>query len=67
MEELDELCSVIFLQSWQTREFPEDWRLANVMPIYKKDWKEGLGNYRPVSLTSVSGKDTEQIILSAIM
>ncbi|KAK4817538.1 hypothetical protein QYF61_019456 [Mycteria americana] len=58
--------SIIYQQSWLTGEVPADWRLANVTPIYKKGRKEDLGNYRPVSLTSVLGKLTEQIILSAI-
>ncbi|XP_027523493.1 ubiquitin-associated protein 2-like [Corapipo altera] len=48
-------------------EVPEDWSLANVMPIHKKGWKEDLGNFRPISLTLMLGKVIEQIILSAIM
>ncbi|KAK4822022.1 hypothetical protein QYF61_006870 [Mycteria americana] len=36
-------------QSWLTGEVPVDWKLANVMPIYKKGQKEDPGNYRPVT------------------
>ncbi|KAK4827505.1 hypothetical protein QYF61_018805 [Mycteria americana] len=34
-------------------EVPADWKLANVIPVYKKGIREDPGNYRPVSLTSV--------------
>ncbi|KFO08356.1 hypothetical protein N312_07637, partial [Balearica regulorum gibbericeps] len=66
VEVLTKPLSIIYQQSWLTGEVPVDWRLANVMPIYTKGWKEDPGNYRPVSLTSVPGKVMEQIILSAI-
>lgn len=50
----------------RTREVPADWRLVNVTPVYKKDRKKELGNYRLVSLTSVLGNTMEQIILNVI-
>ncbi|GAB0183996.1 receptor-type tyrosine-protein phosphatase zeta [Grus japonensis] len=56
VEELAKPLSIIYQQSWLTGEVPDDWRLANVAPIYKKGPKEDLGNYRPVSLTSVPGR-----------
>ncbi|KFQ19906.1 LINE-1 reverse transcriptase, partial [Mesitornis unicolor] len=65
-EELAKPLSIIYQQSWLTGEVPVDWRLANVTAIYKKGQKEDPENYRPVSLTLVSGKVMEQIILSAI-
>ena len=45
---------------------PEDWRTANVAPIFKKCKKEDVGNYRPVGLTSTRGKVMEQFILKVI-
>jgi len=55
--------SIIFQWSWESGEVPVDWKLANVVPIFTKGKKEGHGNYRPISLTSVPGKITEKVIL----
>ncbi|KAK4810732.1 hypothetical protein QYF61_007706 [Mycteria americana] len=65
-EELAKPLSIIYQQSWLTGEVPDDWRLANATPIYKKGRKEDPGNYRPVSLTSVPGKIMERFILSVL-
>lgn len=70
LKEMDEVrtksLSIIHQQLWLAREAPADWRLADVLPGDRKGWKDFPGNYRPVSLTSVSGQVTEQVILSAV-
>ena len=43
-----------------------DWRLANVMPILKKGWKDDPGTYKPIILISVPEKVMEWIISRAI-
>ncbi|NXO77031.1 PO22 protein, partial [Sitta europaea] len=66
-DELVKLLSIIYQLSWLIGEVPDDWKLANVMPIHKKGGKEDPSDYRPVSPTSVPGKITEHFVLSAIM
>lgn len=64
---LTEPLSIIYQPPWLMKEVTKDWRLANITPTYKKGWKEDRGNYRPVSLTSVSGEVMKQIIWSIII
>jgi hypothetical protein len=45
---------------------PQDWKEANVTPIFKKGSKSAPENYRPVSLTSVSCRLMESIIRDAM-
>ncbi|KAJ7425688.1 RNA-directed DNA polymerase from mobile element jockey-like protein [Pitangus sulphuratus] len=44
----------IFKKSWRMGEVPDDWRKANVTPIFKKRKKEDSGNYQSVSLKGKS-------------
>ena len=45
---------------------PDEWKLAEVRPIYKKGDKTQPGNYRPVSLTSVICKVMESFIKKSL-
>ena len=52
----DHLCeplSTCFNVSFYQSELPDIWRCANVSAVFKKGDKSELGNYRPISLTSV--------------
>ena len=56
--------AIIFNKTLQEGVVPDDWRRANVSPIFKKGNRSLPCNYRPVSLTSVVCKVMESFIRS---
>lgn len=66
-DELAPILTRLFQFSLDSSEVPQDWRDANVVPIYKKGDTHIPANYRPVSLTSITCKILEHIVHSNIM
>ena len=61
------LCiGLVFKKSFDTGIVPQDWRLANVTPLFKKGSKSCCGNYRPVTLTSCISKLMEKLLKDKI-
>ena len=46
--------------------FPHSWKYANVQPIHKKDNRQVINNYRPISLLPMCGKILEKIIFDQL-
>ena len=44
--------------------FPQSWKKANVIPIHKKNSKQDIKNYRPISLLPICGKIMEKAIFN---
>ena len=65
--ELAPALTMIFNKSMCEGLVPEDWRVANVTPIFKKGSKGDPGNYRPVSLTSVPCRVMEACLRDIIV
>lgn len=64
--EIAPILTLIFQCSMQQGSMPDEWKTANIIPIFKKGDRTSTGNYRPVSLTSICSKLLEHIIYSSI-
>ena len=52
----------IFNKSLSTGSYPDDWKMAKVMPIYKHGKRTDLNNYRPISIISIVAKIFGRIV-----
>ena len=65
-EELAPILTLIFQSSLHQGLLLDDWKVANIIPIFKKGSRTQTCNYRPVSLTSICSKILEHIVYSCI-
>ncbi|CAB4036376.1 RNA-directed DNA polymerase from transposon X-element, partial [Paramuricea clavata] len=56
----------IFNLSLQTAIFPDEWKIANVSPVFKEGNKTDCGNYRPISVISVVAKLFEGLVYNQL-
>ena len=49
-EQIAPSLTLLYNQSLETGEFPGAWKLANIVPIYKKGNKDHVGNYPSISV-----------------
>ena len=57
----------VLQMSLDTGQIPNDWRMAYIVPVYKRADKCSAENYRPVSITSICSEVMEHILFSNIM
>ena len=53
---------IIFKNCISKSYFPKKWKKANVVPVHKKNERNIISNYRPISLLPICGKLFEKII-----
>ena len=58
--EISDCIILIINQSISTGSFPENLKLAKIVPIFKKDDKSQIKNYRPISVLPVISKNIQK-------
>jgi hypothetical protein len=65
-KELTQLLHIIFNQSLSTGVFPDIWKTAHIIPIFKTGEKTCCENYRPISILSCLAKLLESVVYDII-
>ena len=63
VKEISEPLAIIYNKSLSEGVVPQEWKRANITPLFKKGARSDAGNYRPVSLTSYLEKKTLEAIM----
>ena len=68
-ETADQIASsltMLFNKSLRLGIFPGDWKLANIVPIFKKGKRHSVENYSPISLLPATSKVLERCVLAGL-
>ena len=57
--------TLLFQNCLATGEFPNVWKKSNIVPVHKKEDKQLIKNYRPVSLLPIRGKLMEKLMFNS--
>ena len=60
------LLELIFKSCIKHRKFPNQWKMANMVPVHKKSDQQILKNYLPISLLPNCGKVFEHLIYNSL-
>ena len=58
--------SIIFQNCLKSSTFPDGWKKGNIVPVQKKNSKQLVNNYHPVSLLPLCSKIFEKVIFDSI-
>ena len=58
--------SALFDNIYKTKIIPEQWKIAKIIPIFKKGIKNKIENYRPIANLCAASKIFEKLILKQI-
>ena len=62
-EQIAPSLALLLNKSLEESVFPDEWKLANIVPVYKKDDRQYVENYRPISLLTIISKVLERCVL----
>ena len=58
---------LLFNHSLSTGKVPQNFKIARVIPVFKKGSKTDINNYRPISLISVYNKLLEKLVYKRVL